>query len=98
MKAYLPINYKIEKEKDVLKIEIDGNRTTLSVLLSKYLVDREDVNFAGWKIDHPSKNNSILIINAKNPEKILKEVIDKIIGECESIEESLKPKSKKSSK
>lgn len=85
------IGYEIREISDnTLEVKFSGTRTTFTVLLSAYLNDEKDVEFAGWKMLHPSFNESSLVIKAKDPKKALKTVIKKIVKECEDLEKQIK--------
>jgi len=85
----------VEQQDNLLKLKLKGQRTTLAVLLAKYLAEDPEVNFAAWDIDHPEYDYAYLIIRAENPKEALKRTIAKILGECESLEKSLQQELKK---
>jgi DNA-directed RNA polymerase subunit L len=85
----------VEQSENLLKLKLKGQRTTLAVLLAKYLAERDDVNFAAWDIDHPESDYAYLIIRAQDPKKALKETIRRLLQECDSLENSLQQELKK---
>jgi len=72
----------IKRTPNELKIEIEGEGHTFSNLLESVLLEDNEVEFAGYNIQHPLISNTIFYIRTKGdkkPEQALKEAIEKII-------------------
>ena len=67
----------LEKKKDKLKVEIDGESHTLLNLLRENAW-KEKVEQASYMIEHPYLAKPKIIVRAKNPKKILVDSAQKI--------------------
>ena len=64
----------LNKTKNALKIEIDGEGHSFCNILQKTLIKNKDVEFAGYNVPHPLTNKAIVEIKvkgSKKPEKLL---------------------------
>jgi DNA-directed RNA polymerase subunit L len=71
----------IKKEKNELKIELDGEDHTLSNLLQSTLLEDNNVEIAGYDLPHPLSKKPIIFIKMKSgnkPEKSLEKALTKI--------------------
>ncbi len=65
-------------KKNELELEfIDADRGLIQYL-SDELNKKEEVEFAAYNLEHPIVSNPVLIIKAKDPKKMLKEVLDEL--------------------
>lgn len=78
----------LKDEKNELDVQLSS--LTIAEVLRVYL-NKEDVNLAVWKREHPTKN-PVLHIEGNNPKKLLKKAIatlekeiDKIIDEFKKL-------------
>lgn len=79
----------IKNEKNEIEVEI--NNLTIAELVRSYLVEDDDVDFAAWRRDHPTKNPILKITtNGKTAKKALQDAIKKIEKELDSVAEQFK--------
>jgi len=69
---------------------IESDDMILISLLSEYLNDKKDVNFAGFVREHPFLANPKLVISAKNPDKALESAKKEILEDIKSLKNSIK--------
>ena len=82
----------VNKTKNSVKIEIDGEGHTFCNVLQKTLLQDRDVEYAGYNVPHPLTNNSFLelkVKGSKKPEKILIMSAKKIGVEAEEFKEKI---------
>jgi DNA-directed RNA polymerase subunit L len=71
----------LKKEKNELKIEIDGEGHTFCNLLQQVLLEDKSVEMAGYDIPHPLVGKPILQLKTRegrSPEKTLLKALDRI--------------------
>ncbi len=79
----------IKNEKNEIEVEI--NNLTIAELVRSYLVEDDNVDFAAWRRDHPTKNPILKITtNGKTAKKALQDAIKKIEKELDSVAEQFK--------
>jgi len=84
----MKINY-IKEEKNEIELELDN--TTIAEILRAYLIQDEDVEFAAWRKEHPTKNPILKIkTSGKTAKKALNDAIEKIEKELDKIESDFK--------
>ena len=66
-----------------MDIEFIDENDTVGNLLSQTILDEENIDYCGYKIPHPLKNNFILRISYKNNDK--KEISDLIVRNIDVI-------------
>jgi DNA-directed RNA polymerase subunit L len=71
------------------EIEVEVASLTLVELLRTYLNENEDVTFAAWKRDHPSKNPVLKVI-AKNAKKAISSAIESVIKDLDNLSSEFK--------
>lgn len=76
----------LKDEKGVMDVEIDS--LTIAELMRVYL-NKQGVNLAAWKREHPSKN-PVLHIEDANAKKALKEAIKQVEKELDSFSDEFK--------
>ena len=82
-----------EKSPNEIHIYVRGETYTLLVPIAEELNSMDDVEFAGYDVPHPLKEEGILYLRVregKDPRSILKEAVGKIIEEYENLEKSFK--------
>lgn len=73
------------------EIEIELDNLTIAEILRAYLNQDEDVIFAAWKRDHPTKNPILLVkTKGKTPKKAIKDAINSITKELDKVENDFK--------
>ncbi len=83
----------IEKEKEMIKLEFEGETETLTQLLATQ-VWKEKGEGAAVR-EHPFLEEPKLIVMGKNPIKILEKAADSLEKECEELKEKFKEALKK---
>lgn len=79
----------IKDEKNEAEIEMDNS--TIAEILRVYLVEDDNVSFAAWKREHPTKNPILKIkTNGKTARKALKDAIEKIEKEANKLQAEVK--------
>ncbi len=81
----------LSKEKKELKIEILGDKHTVTNLLRAKLVDEGDVDVAGYDKVHPLENKAIFVLKTKSKDAstVLKKAINDIEKELDSASKEL---------
>lgn len=73
------------------EIEIELDNLTIAEILRAYLNQDENVIFAAWKRDHPTKNPILLVkTKGKTPKKAIKDAINSITKELDKVENDFK--------
>jgi len=77
----------LEEDKNKIKFEIEGETHTIANLLTKYLLKDPDVEISMYQVPHPLEEKAIIYVVTKNkdPRKVIKETIDKIIKDLEKL-------------
>ncbi|MDD5178008.1 MAG: DNA-directed RNA polymerase subunit L [Candidatus Nanoarchaeia archaeon] len=68
----------LEKQGNRLKFEIRGENHTFCNLLRKELWNDKEVDLAGYNMPHSLDDQMIFIVDAKNPEKALKDAVSRL--------------------
>ncbi|MDD5331767.1 MAG: DNA-directed RNA polymerase subunit L [Candidatus Nanoarchaeia archaeon] len=68
----------LSKEGTKLKFEIKGETHTFCNLLRKELWNDKNVEFAGYNVPHSLTKEIIFILDAKDPEKALKDAVSRL--------------------
>lgn len=71
------------------EIEVEIASLTLVELLRTYLNEDEEVSFAAWKRDHPSRNPVLKVI-AKNAKKSMSSAIESVIKDLDKVSTEFK--------
>ena len=82
----------VNKTKNSVKIEIEGEGHTFCNILQKTLLLDRDVEYAGYNVPHPLTNNSFVelrIKGSRKAEKILISSAKKIGTEAKEFEEKI---------
>lgn len=81
----------LQKEKNDLKLRIEGESHTLANLLCAELNQDESVKVASYTLEHPLKNTVILHIRTegKSPEKVLSSVAERVVKRIQEIKKEL---------
>ncbi len=80
----------INQEKNLLEIKID-NQTIVEIL--RVYLNRQDIDFAAWRKEHPTKPIIFKIESSdKTVKKAISDAISDIRKDLENIEKSLKKK------
>ena len=72
----------LKKTPNELKIEVQDIGHTLCNLLQKRLLEDENVDLAGYDIQHPLASNALIYIRTKNkvkPEEALKKAVKRTL-------------------
>jgi len=80
----------ITDEKNEAEVELDNQ--TIAEVLRAYLVKDEDVSFAAWKKEHPSKKEIFLKIKTKGKtaRKAIADAIKEIEKEADNLVDGFK--------
>lgn len=75
----------LRKEDNLLELKFKGERHTIPNLLAKTLANMKGVEFAAYKLSHPTDPNATLILrtNGAKPEKVLQEAFKEIAKELQ---------------
>lgn len=70
----------IEEGKNKLKLKIKGETHTILNLIRKELFNDPSIEFAGYKIKHPLKDEAIFTLTTvkKSPKKAIKDAIERL--------------------
>jgi DNA-directed RNA polymerase subunit L len=83
----------VEKDKELLKLEFEGETETITQLLATQ-VWKEGGEAASVR-EHPFLEEPKLLVMGKNPVKILKKAASSLEKECEEFKEKFKEELKK---
>lgn len=73
------------------EIEIEVSNITIAEILRVYLNKDDDVIFAAWKREHPTKNPVLLVkTKGKNPKKSIEEAVKHLDKDLEKVEDDFK--------
>ncbi len=76
-----------------IRVIIRGETYTLLTPIVEELNSRDDVEFAGYDVPHPLKEEGLIFLRVKegsNPRAILKDTINSLIKEYDKLEKSFK--------
>ncbi len=76
-----------------IRVRVKGETYTLLTPIVEELNSREDVEFAGYDVPHPLKEEGLIFLRVKeglDPRTILKDTIKSLIMEYDKLEESFK--------
>ncbi len=77
-----------KKEKNKLIFSIKGETHTFLQLLKYYLI-KNNADYCGYYIEHPSSNEAIFVVKGNNVEEIIKKSVKNAIKELENLKENL---------
>ena len=82
----------LEEEKNQLKFKVKGETFTLTNLLKKELFNDSSVEFAGFTVEHPLKDEAVFVISTakKSPKKAIADAIDRLQKQLDDFEEQVK--------
>lgn len=79
----------LKNNKEEIEIELDS--LTLAEILRVYLNKNEEVTFAAWKREHPTKKPILLVkTKGKSAKKAMEESVLEIVKDLEIIESDFK--------
>ncbi len=76
-----------------IRVVIKGETHTLLSPIVEELNTRDDVEFAGYDVPHPLKEEGVIFLRVRDgldPRKILREAVEKLIKEYEGLEKSFR--------
>ena len=76
-------------DKETIKITVEGEGTTLVNMLRHKLMENKDIDFAGYKQDHPLIDKIILTVKAKpkkDPRKVVISALNSLGKEWKELE------------
>lgn len=76
-----------------IRVIVKGETYTLLTPIVDELNLREEVEFAGYDVPHPLKEEGIIFLRVKdglNPRKVLREAVEKLIDEYDGLEKSFR--------
>ena len=79
----------LEKKKDKLRVEVDGESHTLLNLLRENSW-KSGANQAAYRIEHPYLSKPEIIVSATNPKRILSDSAQLIINDTKTFEREFK--------
>lgn len=77
----------LDKDRNVLKLQIEGEGHTFCNIIQKALLDDERVDMAGYDIPHPLTSSPIIYIRTKGrskPETVLRKAVKDIQMDVEA--------------
>ena len=82
----------IKKDKNSIEFKIKGERHSIPNLLKQKLLEDKDVDFASYKLAHPTDNDALFIVRTKKgkPEKAVKDACDKLTDEFDEFQKEIK--------
>ncbi|HIH23368.1 TPA: hypothetical protein HA238_06585 [Candidatus Micrarchaeota archaeon] len=82
----------LTNEKGTLEFEMKDSDSSLGNLLASKLNDEKGVEFAGFKVEHPSENRCRVIVKTKkgDPVKLVGEKLSEIEEELEAFKKDFK--------
>ncbi len=82
----------LKNEKDYAEFFIDGERHTFPNLLKQKLLERKDVEFVSYVLEHPMDNKAkfVLKTKGKTPKKVLEEAVKDIDSDLEDFISKIK--------
>ena len=82
----------LKSEKNLIELEIKGERHTLPNLLKAKLLENPEVSFTAYTMKHPLDNNSRFVLRTKTkaPAKVLSEACDALEKDLNDFEKALK--------
>jgi DNA-directed RNA polymerase subunit L len=87
------LNVKVlKKEKNELKVEVEGASHGLCNLLQKKLLEDDSVDLAGYDVPHPLASNPVIYVRMKGtakPEAALVKATDKALKENDAFSKEL---------
>ncbi len=78
----------IKNEKDSMEFFIRGERHTLANLLKEKILEDKDVDFCAYKLEHPSAQDSKMIVKGKNPKKSIENAIKETVKELDDFKKT----------
>ena len=76
-----------------IRVIIEGETYTLLTPIVEELNSRDDVEFTGYDVPHPLKEEGLIFLRVKegsDPRAVLKDAISSLIGEYDKLEKSFK--------
>jgi DNA-directed RNA polymerase subunit L len=80
----------MSEEKNKLQFKLKGETHTLLNMLSKELFNDKNVEFAGYRLEHPLINEAIFSVTAKNPKKALKDAVERVQKQVDEFQAQVK--------
>jgi DNA-directed RNA polymerase subunit L len=80
----------LKEEKDKIQFKLKDETHTLLNLLSKELFNDKNVEFAGYRVEHPLVNEAIVSVTGKNPRKAIKDAIKRIQKQVDDFQAQVK--------
>ncbi len=80
----------LEKEKNLLKLELKEEGHTLCNALRKELWNDKSVKIAGYNIDHPLIGKPVLVVQSDNPKKSLQEAVKRLKKQNKEFSDKIK--------
>ena len=82
----------LEEEKTRLKFKIKNETFTLTNLLKNELFNDSAVQFAGFTVEHPLKNEAIFVVSTarKDPKKTIKDAVERLEKKLKDFKSSVK--------
>ena len=86
-----PLNKKLEKEKNKLRIKFDKIDHSVLTLISDQIWKEKDVDVAGFKIDHPEIGEPVFMLKTKRKDakSVWNAAIDALLKENKELEKEL---------
>ena len=80
----------LKDEKNKFEFKLKDEQHTILNLLSKELFNDKNIEFAGYRVEHPLINEAIVSVSGKNPKKSIKDAITRIQKQVEDFEKQVK--------
>lgn len=80
----------LNEEKGKMEFKLKGETHTLLNMLSKELFNDKNVDFAGYRVDHPLINEATVSVTAKNPKKAIKDAIKRLQKQVDDFQAQIK--------
>jgi len=82
----------LKSEKDYAEFVLEDERHTFPNLLKQKLLERKDVEFASYILEHPTDSNAkfVLKTKGKTPQKVLDEAAKDLEKDLDDFEKGIK--------
>ena len=81
----------LEKNKNMLKFRIVGDKHTITNILREKVMEEGDVTLAGYDKTHPLSDDSIFVVktSSKDASSVVKKAIDELSKEFKTLEKEM---------
>jgi DNA-directed RNA polymerase subunit L len=80
----------LSEEKNKIQFKLKDETHTLLNILTKELFNDKNVEFAGYRMEHPLINEATVSVTAKNPKKSIKDAVKRIQKQVDNFQAQVK--------